>query len=324
MISKRQCFIELSFLEEYARLAPTMAMPDENILQAIATWANLYSFICRSDLTFDCTVAQFSNGAQTDQILKQLWKKNAGGECNIAFHNSKFNDIEELLKNNPLSLLITEHDKTHISKDYGIININLSNFFQKTHYFKDNGVAVKMGDYWDWEKIKDVASEPTNSMLIIDNYIFKGEYKSNLHKILDILLPASLKIDFHLTVFYIESRPGSEEYLKTQVQRLRPKLNVVFEFIKTAKDVNNGFKTEFHDRAILTNNTWIDSGSGFNLLKRENLHYIAEKSTTISIAHIFFASKSVNWLDDAVSNLTNDANTALTRYNRVSDNRLLK
>jgi hypothetical protein len=98
----------------------------------------------------------------------------------------------------------------------------------------------------------------------------------------------------------------------------------VFEFIKTTKDANNGFKTDFHDRAILTNNLWIDSGSGFNLLRRDRLHFKAEKSTTISIAHVFFASKNINWLDNAAANLIDDANATLTRNNINSANRLLK
>lgn len=324
MKGKRHCLIELSFLESYSKLLPTITMPDENIMEAIATWANLNSFISRSSLTLDCTPAQFNAGAQNDPNLKQLWKKNAGGECSIHFHGLKFHNIEDLLKQNPLCVLLTEDDKTNICSDYGIININLSNFSKKALYFKDNGVAVKMGDLWDWEKIRSVASEAANALLIVDNYIFKGDEKSNLYKILDIILPKSLKVDFHLTVFYIESRPGSEDNLKNAIKRIRPNLNVVFEFIKTTKDVNNGFKTDFHDRAILTNNLWIDSGAGFNLLRRDRLHFKAEKSTTISIAHVFFASKNINWLDDATANLIDDANATLARNNINSANRLLK
>ena len=324
MKGKRHCLIELSFLESYSKLLPTITMPDENIMEAIATWANLNSFISRSSLTLDCTPAQFNAGAQNDPNLKQLWKKNAGGECSIDFHGSQFNNIEDLLKQNPLCVLLTEDDKTNICSDYGIININLSNFSKKALYFKDNGVAVKMGDLWDWEKIRSVASEAANALLIVDNYIFKGDEKSNLYKILDIILPKSLKVDFHLTVFYIESRPGSEDNLKNAIKRIRPNLNVVFEFIKTTKDVNNGFKTDFHDRAILTNNLWIDSGAGFNLLRRDRLHFKAEKSTTISIAHVFFASKNINWLNDATANLIDDANATLARNNINSANRLLK
>lgn len=324
MKGKRQCLIELGFLEGYSKLLPAITMPDENIMEAIATWANLNSFISRSSLTLDCTPAQFNAEAQDDPNLKQLWKKNAGGECSIKFHGSKFNNIEDLLKQNPLCLLLTEQDKTLICSNYGVINVNLSNFSNKAHYFKDNGAAVKMGDYWDWEEIRWVASEAANSLIIVDNYIFKGDEKSNLYKILDIILPKSLKVDFHLTVFYIESRPGSEENLKSTIKRIRPNLNIVFEFIKTTKDANNGFKTDFHDRAILTNNLWIDSGSGFNLLRRDRLHFKADKSTTVSIAHVFFASKNINWLDNATANLIDDANATLTRNNINSANRLLK
>ena len=108
MKEKRQCLVELAFLEGYSKLLPTITMPDENIMESVATWANLNSFISRSSLTLDCTPAQFNAGAQDDPNLKQLWKKNAGGECSIEFHGSKFNNIENLLKQNPLCMLISQ------------------------------------------------------------------------------------------------------------------------------------------------------------------------------------------------------------------------
>ena len=324
MISRRHCLIELSFIEEYSKLAPTFALPDDNNLEAIAAWANMYAFICRSDMTFNCTPAQFSAGAQTDITLKQLWKKSAGGECSIQFNNAEFNNVPDLLKNYPLSVFISKNDKSGITSKYGIINVNINNFSKKAYFFKDNGAALRVGENWDWENIRSIASESANAMLIVDNYIFKGDVKSNLIRLLDVILPQSLDIEFHMTVFYIESRPDSEQNLKDAIHKIRPNLNIVLEFVKTSKDANNGFKTDFHDRAILTNNLWIDSGAGFNILKRDRLHFKAEKSTTISLAHVFFASKNVQWLDKAASNLIDDANDTLSRKNISSVNRLLK
>ena len=323
MTRRKHCLIELSFLEEYSQLVPTIGIPDEQSLEAFATWANIYSFICRSDLTFDCTLEEFSSKVKTDKVLFQLWKRNTGGECYIRFNNSKFNNLAELLNTYPLSILLSKFDKSELSKKFGVINININNFTQKAHYFKDNGVAVKMDKNWDWENVRAVASEAANAALVIDNYIFKGDIRSNFVKLLDIILPETLDIEFHLTIFYIDSRIDSIQSLKETIRKIRPNLNIKYEFIQHRGDANNGFKTDFHDRTILTNNLWIGSGAGFNILKRDRLHFESQKTTTIPIAHVFFASKSIQWLDDAVNNLIEDAKNTLYKKHISSTNRLL-
>lgn len=325
-MSDRRCiYLERAFWDEFTeRFHKLLSSVDESTLDDVITCKDMNTFITHSDITVDCTLNEFSSAAQSNINLQLLWKKKANGECNIEFHDKSFTEVDSMLSMNPLMVLFTKEDRGSSAGKYGVININMDNVISKRHYFKDNGTGVKNGENWDWETFRGYASEAANSLVIVDNYIFKGDLRSNLYKILDIVLPKKLSIPFHITIFYIESKPGAEEKLKEYIKRIRPDLDVMIEFVKTCKDANNSFKTDFHDRALISNNIWIDSGAGFNILKQDRLHYKSDKSTTIRAAHLFFASRYLNWINSATSNLIEDARETLKRNNILTKNRLLK
>jgi len=323
MVKRKQIIFDISFWEEFSkRYAAFMALFDKKAIESAKNWLNFYSLIGRSDTIWDCTGQQFAEMTNNDKNLAFLWKKHTQGECGIYFNKGLFSDLKDTLKKFPLATVFSKEDLSGLTSSYGLININTKNYEQMGFLFVDSGVAIQDGQEWSWENIKNAISKANNSMIIVDNYIFKGE-RNNLYKLLDIILPKSLSGLYYITIFYIDGNEQSIKNIKDFFRKSRPNLQIKLELIQTKKDACNAFKTDFHDRAIITNNVWIGSGAGFNLLIREDLHYLATKSTTVSVVYPFFASESVNWVDSAYNNLLSDAKKSIIRRGLSSENCLL-
>ena len=323
MVKRKQIIFDISFWKEFSkRYASFMSLFDKKAIESAKNWLSIYSLIGRSDTIWGCTGQQFAEMTNSDQNLAFLWKKHTQGECGIYFQKDLFSDLKGTLKKFPLATVFSKEDLSGLTSSYGIININTKNYEQMGFLFVDSGVAIQDGQEWTWESIKNAISKANNSMIIVDNYVFKGE-RNNLYKLLDIILPQSLSGPYYLTIFHIDGDEQSVKNIKVFLRKSRPNLQIKLELIRTNKDACNAFKTDFHDRAIITNNVWIGSGAGFNLLRREDLHYLATKSTTVSVVYPFFASDSVNWVDSAYNNLLSDAKKSMIRRGVSSDNYLL-
>ena len=155
----------------------------------------------------------------------------------------------------------------------------------------------------------------------------------NLFPILDVLLPCSLNIPFHLSIVYFKDEE-KENYkdekrlqkIKEWITKNRPELDVRIGIFQTKKK-RGGWRA--HDRAILTNSNFIDSGAGFDLFNSEN-KAINETNTSILYPLI---QDSINWCDDKymellsdISNLTKKAvnNQYVQDYWGEKGNRLLE
>jgi len=334
MRSRKTVFCEIAFWDLFSKYYPTsMPFPDDQSQQRIRAWFGLYSFLSRSRIIFNLSEADFIVKVNNDTRLKYLWKKATEGQCKIDFDSGvfiPFNDSERFLT----SVVLTKDNFESKCADYGIININESNFSIKSQLFIDNGVAIRNGEEWDWCSIKDhMVEKESNSMVIVDNYIF-GREKHNLYRLLDSILPSKCSVPYHLSVFYLIDREyqaetliKSERDFRDNLKRIRPTLNCSVEFFQTKRDQNNAYKTDFHDRALITNNIWIDSGAGFLISERrfENCmqKYYSTKSTTIRIAYPFFCSDNVKSVDEGYTNLIEDAKKSILRMGKTTSNRLL-
>lgn len=113
---------------------------------------------------------------------------------------------------------------------------------------------------------------PINAAIITDNYLFKlrdyeNRKKYSLFEILKAIVPKELEIPFHLTIFYYDNYSTlddnyiSEDDAKKIINEIK-KLELCKEIKITIVAHNNKSKT--HNRKILTNYHYIDSGIGFN------------------------------------------------------------
>lgn len=129
-----------------------------------------------------------------------------------------------------------------------------------------------------WAKF-DSYKHPINAVLIIDGYILSDKSQQridqNLKPLLKSLLPkkkTALPVD--ITIITEEAPKGSnfkvlqqnlENYLKEELQELQFNLTIV-RFDKTILCKLNSDGFNIHDRRIITNYFWIESGIGFNII----------------------------------------------------------
>lgn len=244
-------------------------------------WYKLYGIFAKSNLTFDCSYAQLKDGISTDEYLKQLWKRSVNGECSI-YCAEKFCDIDTLQDTNIFEKNYNATYFTTIGNDldqYGILNVtmdNMLNYDIKTIYIQNDKIYKT-----SWKDYKHYIIHPCNSIIFIDNYILKNEKSINtdFSDIIELLIPKVSKVPIHITVVTNELKMSLENAYKLAYETIKKKCpNVKF---------NLGiFKSDkFHDRCIITNNSYITSGSGFDLFQGKGK---TANTTTISQSYRFY------------------------------------
>ncbi len=322
-MTNKTILCEIAFLEKFLECYPVSPpFPDDKVQQKLKTWIELYAFLSRSNKQLDCTPRSLAEAVQKNKNLAYFWKKSTEGVSRLDFSDG-FDDLEAILTSHPFSMLLSGTGKGPTAKKYGIISINAGNCLTKAHLFIDNGKAIRIDDKWDWKQFeKCIPEQASNSMIIVDNYILKNG-KRDLPELFNLLLPESCNVGYHLTIFFLPEFGASvtKEDIVEMVRKSKPELvdRLQLELIPMVS------KTDFHDRAIITNNLWFSSGAGFDLTRwdPDSRSSVAKRSTTLEIVYPYFASLNVHKVDDAYENLIKDAKVALEHAKKTSHNRLL-
>ncbi|MBR1435031.1 MAG: hypothetical protein IJ584_07955, partial [Bacteroidales bacterium] len=85
-------------------------------------------------------------------------------------------------------------------------------------------------------------------------------------------------------------------------------------------------RKDFHDRTIITNNIWIGSEAGFDLLipdRTMSTSTRVTKSTKTHGLYLGFGEEAANWLDKAYDDLIEDAKRSLRKNHFSTENKLL-
>jgi hypothetical protein len=156
-----------------------------------------------------------------------------------------------------------------MSQKYGMIFISKDDILLNLHFLFDSDVQpiTKSGNIDDWEFIQKY-KHPCNSIIIADNYLLKENIEENIIAFLKYLLPDSLDINFHLTLIAGGDKSDSsfdiEKRYETIINSLQGDYdyNINLTILKTKEN---------HDRNLLTNYFWINSGYGFSLFKEKKV-----------------------------------------------------
>lgn len=327
-MERKNVYVRMDFLDDFIKSKPNFPpFPDENIIRKGKIWYDLYLFISRSNLFFDCSAAEFQNKAVADEYFKMLWKKSVGGECGLDFST----DIKDCLESgnfNDMQLsavYLTDASFDKFAADMGVLNITPENYADFEELFIDNGAAISKNakENWKWV-LRGCVKHTCNALLIVDNYLFKNDFElKNVIELLDCLIPDKLETEFHLTIvssrqqdifnkdeMYVASDKRNK--IEKEVKKIRP-------HIKSVQIEIFFVGNEFHDRSIVSNNIWIGAGSGFGLFNNDK----PNKPTTIQVVYPYFCD-SVKWVIKAYENVIKDARKALSNNGKISQNRLLR
>lgn len=261
---------------------------------------NILNKIC--DIYVNLTIDELKSLINTDDVYKRLAKR----------ENRSFKARKEWIscfspeKSCDDMILIEEKDLVQYKKtrnDYGCMiiannpnEIKKFDVCSKTHPFNLVPKSEKIDDptiyYHDsWEQFfSEFNLFPINSLIITDNYMFSGKLEEqkefSLYPILRSVVPKNLSCDFHLTIFLCNlpnsnglaplSREKAEDMIKEiKALDLCPSIKVTI--------VAHTKKTTTHDREMVTNYHYMQSGHGFGVVAKYGVKDIARGQ----LQHIF-------------------------------------
>lgn len=235
--------------------------------------------------------------------LKKLWKE--GRQKFVSFPETfeQLKTDEEYFKGKTTELYFIDGINkfcTDIGDNNGIQCLNFSQFAEKEEsMFECAVLKTEANKYYSlWDSLKNICP-PSNSMIIVDQYL-KTESQSfslNLLPLLASLLPVKLSFPYHLAIIISEeSNQNLVTFYKDLSEYLTQNYSYKFELtiLQTRKKL-------IHDRNILTNSYWINSGFGFDLVREKNCKLYFRSNTTIHFYPITFIQRKTNTKEGELS-----------------------
>ncbi|MCR4964896.1 MAG: hypothetical protein K6A41_04495 [Bacteroidales bacterium] len=188
--------------------------------------------------------------------------------------NNIINDDTEFLLSEPQGVFLLDIDKQQaqaIQEKYGILCQSTDNLRECDISGEEHKIALFKDNYeYSWKDLfNNGLKVPSNSLIIVDRYIFgwEGKYKSgytdgieNIKQILRCILPKSLSCDYHVLVLFDENASTDRNYKRENVVRqldefikleLRKPYNIIIELFSVSGSCFNYDAT--HDRRIISN-----------------------------------------------------------------------
>ena len=291
---------------------------DFGFIQKVHTASNcvfeeLFSFLINLnkhiDVVFNIPKSK-RNISKSDFPLDGIEKKHTINSLILSLlhiSNYKFIDDEKfsfkrfIKEHNYNVILFCDKNNTELNTllSYGIIAINSS---MLTIDFLNN-LTTEKGKYIEkgenktisWGEILPKNVNQCNSLIIIDQYIIqnKDDLKHNINAILETIIPQNLNSEFHIAIF-CNFNPNNKGYnVEERFNEILKHLND--KNVPNTKNISITIydsKNFFHDRYIITNNHFIESGAGFVILKNNQE---PQNSTIIRSCYPFFISNSNNF-----------------------------
>ena len=185
------------------------------------------------------------------------------------------------MKNSVFFSSVCKESRDRNSSFYGVLILGEDDIFNFSAFFKDKHFPIAKNQRISWSNILSSRFKISNSLIIADKYLLKNKntIDNNLIQILDKLLPERLPYCYPIVIYTYDLSDQGDlrfDYLKNKIKEIRKKLSFGLSIYKIRKD-------DIHDRNIITNNVYIESGGGFDLIQNER----SSKTTNIRIAYPF-------------------------------------
>lgn len=356
-MARKTIFLETAFWEKFSECYRALNPYEEGydpvvVINKIECWNNIFKFFCRSSVLVDSSLQDLAQKAIKDEdpMLKHLLKKNGDGHFDLEQSIDPFPNLDSSCEfeceGDNSAIFFTEQDQRRGARNHGVINISLNSIWEQANKFKDSGKSVMRDEEWTWRNM-DILKESSNGIVIIDNYILKPsinhrthqetcEISFNLKELFRLMLPNSTIEPFQISIFYYDdssdvniTKQRKELYfvsIRKFIKQQRPHLAFELELFPSYTDVVHTRK-DFHDRVILTNNIWVSSEAGFDLLRYDqtaSTNTSAIKTTKTHGLYFGFGNEVAGWLEGAYDDLLKEVKECLIRYDYSSNNRLLQ
>ncbi len=347
-MKKKHVFCEFEFLNEFLSSCPRLE-PNKESMDLVEAWISFYNFLLKAHIILNISATELGSMINKESESKihtdswlQLWKSSTDGRADLEFKDYfvDFNSIDVLNDEVLNAVFLTMKDDSICikkSKELGVYIFNLNLALHCNHLFCDNGHAFPCEEAKNWDFIKGLNGancKPSiainNSMLIIDNYLlcddkdengkitfdYKSKLEQNLKPILQNILPIKMTkgVVYDIKFFVSAGKKKNKSYYE-QYQTLQSLIKGIRNKLYFKLSIFIGQKDKFHDRSIVTNNTLINSGHGFGILKDEKTN----TPTSINIVFPFFQTK-LKWCDDSYLNIMHTAKDILDRLHEPNIN----
>lgn len=242
--------------------------------QIALDWYHLLSK--RSDLSLDITPERYEEVFREEELFRFLEKSSQGGGSKIRISPGISKESHELCNDFLSAIYLMEDDTDNLSATYGRLFLSSTNMldiggllFNDNKFIVDKKQAsISMSS---WDEIKQ-ASLPVTDVVIIDNYLIeeKTESATNISALIRNLIPQEQKCKeiriAILTGLFKDPQPKIEIKLSNWFDVVSRELGRAFRSVRIDLSIGVIDRIDLnHDRSVLTNYHWLDSGNGFKV-----------------------------------------------------------
>lgn len=281
-MEKSRVYIEYSFWKQ---------LVSDGSIDGIRSFVEMFDLLSRSDVHMDVDAERLMALVAEDPQLMMLWKRHMSGQLSLelgtdarknAILAGSVTDIRDMMA--VFLLDRSERFCREVAGRLGVMALNVGEVRRRRSYFDGDGIMVQRGKRYEefWMSFADKLRQVCHSLVVVDPYIVRdrNSVEVNLITLLDAVLPESLAMTFHLSLFVMteDGRAGErlQASLASRLQGLRP--DMAFEV--TVYQITK--RDRFHDRYLLSNNVFVECGAGFDLFNDQGF---AGKDTKVDIVY---------------------------------------
>ena len=262
-------YCTMKFLEELS-LNPGFDMIDFNpSTSGESKIALIYLIFNAATIKTDCSDLDIELKLNNPYI-NHLFRKGKIKSAELQFGLFKSNDEERFFDeiNEQFSILlldnVPEKRLKRYEDNYGYHCISQHNDFSVL--FRENLKTFRINESISWEFARFYFT-PHNSIVIADPYLYNTDTLYSLVDLIKNTASTRLKKKYYISLIG-SSGNNDESFLIKSIEKALTSLIQILPTINLIIDYHFYNGREFHDRYIITNNTYIVSGYGLDLIKK--------------------------------------------------------
>jgi len=252
-------------------------------------YKTLYQILYRlSDIYVDINKEELKRFVESNTIYNNLFNRSYLGLHSLIEwrHRINYDKISDevffVMPNYVDSELIAENKGGLVFTSDKIDYVTVLNRLKVFYLIPLNDrIGIEEDSFNSWPEVFDRQKmRPINSLIISDNFLFSEDFEQrkeySLYPLLKCLIPQTLDIDFHLAIFFY-NKEGlfSKERAEAVIKEIKQYVNVKEDKLKVSI-IAHTKSSLTHDRHIISNYFFTESGVGFSVIGEDGIQQIAK------------------------------------------------